>query len=144
MAIERKGLTWLALLLACACSSNSNLPSGGATAPLSLHHAGGFASGHIKNVIVIIQENRTFENFFAGYPGANAPMSGCAIPPSGAPLEQRSDCPKGDVSVPLQRVTFEKNASLGHDWDNSITDWDAGKMDGFSKFRNLVGPIFGV
>ena len=35
---------------------------------------------YIKHVVVIIQENRSFENFFAGYPGADAPMFGCAGP----------------------------------------------------------------
>src|SRR5580704_14609571 len=68
-------VAWLGLLLA-GCSSNvgpwgrgqNDLPS---VLP---------ASPRIKNVIVIIQENRSLNNFFAGYPGANAPASGCAIP----------------------------------------------------------------
>jgi phospholipase C len=93
----------------------------------------------IKNVIVVIQENRTFENFFAGYPGANAPMSGCAIPQSGGPQRKRSGCPPGDVLVPLQRDTFENNPSLEHDWYSSMTDWDGGKMDGFSKLSGSNG-----
>jgi hypothetical protein len=29
---------------------------------------------YIKHIIVIVQENRSFENIFAGWPGADAPM----------------------------------------------------------------------
>ena len=71
--------------------------------------ASGSASQYISHVIIIIQENRSFENFFAGYPGANAPMTGCALPVEaakrgasrvpfgGEPVRVRG-CPPGDVS----------------------------------------------
>jgi phospholipase C len=100
-------------------------------------------SKYISNVVVIIQENRSFENFFAGYPGANAPMTGCASPvPSSKPSQQvaaavdpmlsPSPCPSGDTVVPLQQVTFENNPDPDHTWPSSIVDWDNGRMDGFS------------
>ena len=90
------------------------------------------ASGHIKHVIVVVQENRSLENFFAGYPGANAPAFGCAIAQRGNERSSGSGCPRGDVSVPLQKDTFENNPGLlPHDWSSSIIDWDRGKMDGF-------------
>jgi phospholipase C len=38
------------------------------------------AHRHIKHIVIIIQENRSFESFFAGYPGADAPMYGCGAP----------------------------------------------------------------
>ncbi len=72
---------------------------------------------YIKHVVVIIQENRSFENFFAGYPGANAPLYGYS----------------GKHKVNLHQITF-KNANLQHSWHSSIVDWDNGKMDGFKKF----------
>jgi phospholipase C len=118
----------LALLLA-GCASNSS-PSG---AQNVLPHVPQ-ASRYIKNVVVIVQENRSFENFFAGYPGANAPAFGCAIPQDESKQRLDSGCPPGDVSVPLQRDTFENNpGTLPHDWGSSLTDWHRGKMDGFSK-----------
>ncbi|HEY1866678.1 MAG TPA: alkaline phosphatase family protein [Candidatus Cybelea sp.] len=118
---------WLGLLLA-GCSSSS------VPAPQNLLPPAPRASGHIKHVIVIIQENRSLENFFAGYPGADAPAFGCAIAQSGSNHSSGSGCPRGDVSVPLQKDTFENNPSLlPHDWSSSIVDWDRGKMDGFYK-----------
>lgn len=104
-----------------------------------MRSAGDPASRHISHVIVIIQENRSFENFFAGYPGANAPMSGCAIP-QGTSGGSGSGCPAGDVLVPLHQDTFSNNPDAAHDWGSSMVDWDNGKMDGFSAYGAHNGP----
>jgi phospholipase C len=74
-------------------------------------------SKYIKHVVVIIQENRSFENFFAGYPGANAPLTGKA----------------GGKTIALKPITFV-GPDLQHDWASSIVSWDKGKMDGFYHF----------
>jgi phospholipase C len=68
-------------------------------------------------VIVVIQENRSFENFFAGYPGANAPLTGMA----------------NGQTIQLQPITF-KGPDIRHDWAAALADWDDGKMDGFYQF----------
>ncbi|MGA8575418.1 MAG: alkaline phosphatase family protein [Candidatus Cybelea sp.] len=108
----------------------------------------GSPSQYITHVVVIIQENRSFENFFTGYPGAKAPASGCAIPETNARPEitrqvarrgSSSDCPPGDISVALKPITFN-SFDLGHDWQSSQVSWDKGKMDGFSKFCCKNGP----
>ncbi len=112
-----------------------------AARPNARHHSG----GKITNVIVIVQENRSFESFFAGYPNANAPMTGCASPSPGAstPLHRRgtsgSQCPPGDTAVPLQQATFENNHDLKHDWGSSMIDWNDGRMDGFSHWGSASG-----
>jgi phospholipase C len=138
-------LVALALGLAAGCSANgSNFA--GAPAPLrAQQNAGRFGAGaqplnKIAHVIVIIQENRSFENFFAGYPGANAPMTGCASPPPGGSPRQMavhqpvstSSCPPGDSPVTLHQVTFKNNPDAKHDWHSSLIDWNDGQMDGFS------------
>jgi phospholipase C len=106
------------------------------------------ASTSISHVVVIIQENRTFENFFTGYPGADAPASGCAIPEKHRRLRiagrlahdgSSLHCPSGDISVPLQAITFD-GPDIGHDWQTSQIEYDGGKMDGFSKFYGKHGP----
>src|SRR5579862_6442540 len=119
--------TWLALLLA-GCASNVGTPMQSALPPPP------GTSVHIKHVVVIIQENRSLENLFAGYPGADAPMSGCAIANSDSKFSSSSGCPRDDVSVPLQKDTFENNPGLlPHDFGSSLIDWHRGKMDGFFK-----------
>jgi phospholipase C len=80
-------------------------------------------SGHIQHVVVIIQENRSLENLFAGFPGANAPMYGYAL----------HDHKR--VKVQLHQTTFETNPNLPHTWQAAIRDWNSGKMDGF-----VTGP----
>lgn len=83
----------------------------------------GSARGHIQHVVVVIQENRTFENFFAGFPGANAPMYGYALHG-----HKR-------VKVALHETTFETNPNLPHTWQSALKGWDNGKMDGFHTGR---------
>jgi phospholipase C len=77
-------------------------------------------SPYIKHVVVIIQENRSFENFFAGFPGANAPTFGHAI----NHIHRR-------VTVTLHQTTFETNPNLPHTWESALTGWHKGKMNGF-------------
>ncbi len=80
-------------------------------------------SGKISHVVVIVQENRSFENFFAGYPGANAPLQGYS----------------GNKKIALHEITF-KGPDLDHTWRSSIGDWDGGKMDGFKQYGSMHGP----
>jgi phospholipase C len=82
-------------------------------------HRNSTAAGKIKHVVILMQENRSFENFFAGFPGANAPLFGYAIH-----NHKR-------VKVQLHQTTFETNPDLPHIWQSAIGGWDQGKMDGF-------------
>ncbi|HEY2473165.1 MAG TPA: alkaline phosphatase family protein [Candidatus Cybelea sp.] len=143
-------------LLFGGCSAGrSSLLGGQAALPLTqpmARPASGSPGQYISHIVVIVQENRSFENFFAGYPNANAPMSGCAIPQkthgTRAPnvarasgLRRRSSssgCPPGDVSIPLQKISFA-GPDLAHSYGPAIHDYDKGKMDGFSKYGNR-GP----
>jgi phospholipase C len=145
MASKRfRVLAFLGVIVPAGCFSSGSTPSVlKDTLPQS-----GSSGKYISHVVVIIQENRSFENFFTGYPGANAPASGCAIPEKNARPEitprfarrgSRLTCPPGDVSVPLKPITFA-SVDLAHDWRSSKVSWDGGKMDGFSKFCCKGGP----
>jgi len=147
-------LAFLGLVLSVACSSNSGGTPGMQLPPLV--KKGGSASKYLSHVIVIIQENRSFENFFAGYPGANAPMTGCASPtpnPDGRQLTppaparaivhrgSTSGCPGKDVEVTLHQDTFKNNPDLEHNWTSSMVDWNNGQMDGFSRYGTKNGQF---
>jgi phospholipase C len=145
----------LALIAAAGCASNAGTAVPGPStmaqhgvAPLRI---GGryLTSQYLSHVIVIIQENRSFENFFAGYPGANAPISGCVsaqteqrvhgnVAPPTRSIPAPSPCPSGDAVVPLHQVTFN-GPDLQHDWSSSIADWNNGNMDGFWKYGRKHG-----
>jgi phospholipase C len=125
-----------------ACGGSVSPIAHGVSSPPLRHGGGGSASKYLSHVIVIIQENRSFENFFAGYPGANAPLTGCASPaPGGAPARRgsSSSCPSGDTQVTLHQDTFHNNPDLQHNWTSSMVDWNNGQMDGFSKFGTKHG-----
>jgi phospholipase C len=96
------------------------------------------AGKHIKHVVVIIQENRSFSNFFAGYPGAqDAPMYGYQYNPT---TQQR-------VKIALQPLNFS-GPDFDHTWAPAIADYDNGKMDGYPTAaygymrRPLVKPLW--
>ncbi|HTX59897.1 MAG TPA: alkaline phosphatase family protein [Verrucomicrobiae bacterium] len=82
----------------------------------------------IRHVVIIMQENRSFDNLFAGYPGADAPMYG--------------RLQHGRI-IPLEPVTFD-TPDLGHGYGESITDYAGGKMDGFSQNYNSNGKQAGT
>ena len=126
-----------AVTAGCAAGTGSN---GSISAALPIVHRGS-ASQYISHVVVIVQENRSFENFFAGYPYANAPMSGCAEPPKALPrrvVHRRTgsgNCPPGDTAVPLHKITFA-GPDLAHNWPSSKLEYDNGSMDGFSRAKS--------
>jgi len=113
-----------------ACSSDRS--SGSATGLLPYAVAtGDAASTPISHVVIIIQENRSFDNFFATFPGANGTKVGLAEP---MPTPIASSCAaKGQpvitkpTSVPLTKVTltgsgFPTAAPTGgpFGWDNDL------------------------
>jgi len=71
----------------------------------------------IRHVIVIMQENRTFDNLFHGYPGADTAQSGMS----------------NGVEVPLTPVSLAELQNLDNSHPGWWQDWDNGKMDGFAR-----------
>ncbi len=146
MVVQRLVVASLALVVSAGCTSNgtpSSVP-GRQSVSDARPATGHPVSQYISHVIVIVQENRSFENFFAGFPGANAPMFGCASGQSGGALPSRahsasgSGCPPSDVQVPLHPISFV-GPDIRHDWTSSITSWNNGNMDGFWKFGKHTG-----
>jgi phospholipase C len=71
-----------------------------------------------------MQENRTFDNLFNGFPGADTVTSGMS---------------KG-VMVPLQPVPYEQGTDLDHSHKGWYKDYDNGNMDGFSHAASYPIP----
>ncbi len=70
----------------------------------------------IKHVIIVIQENRSFDNLFNGFPGADTIRIG----------ERRL----GPVN--LEPVDLAYPADVDHQHRAWVTEYDAGRMDGFA------------
>ncbi len=110
----------LALVLACAACNSATVGTPGPI-PSTLPTAGpNPVSRYIKHVVVIVQENRSFENMFAGWPGADAPMYGYQKIKGKA------------VKVPLTPMTYAQDQDMCHLWQDAITAYDGGKMDAFN------------
>jgi phospholipase C len=71
----------------------------------------------IQHVVIVLQENRTLENIFHGYPGANTVNSG---------LDSN-----GNV-VTLQPVHLMTSYDPSHEYSNWLTEYDNGAMNGFN------------
>jgi phospholipase C len=74
----------------------------------------------IRHVIVILQENRSFDSYFGTYPGADGIPSGVCVPD---PLRGHCVKPFADHS--------DRNLGGPHTNAASTADVDGGKMDGF-------------
>ncbi|MBV9718513.1 MAG: hypothetical protein JOZ77_04295 [Candidatus Eremiobacteraeota bacterium] len=97
-------LLWAAWLVGC-----------GGVVPRSTPVAGGSPERYIKHVVIIIQENRSFDNLFSGFPGADAPTFGYA----------------GARRIPLHPTALENPGGIENNWRDSISGWNGGKMNGF-------------
>ena len=121
------GATALALV-AASCSSGRSSPSaqvervsGGPTGsyivPPGIHK--------IKHVIVIMQENRSFDSYFGTFPGADGiPMK------NGKPTVCVPDPSNGTCVAPYVDHA-DVNGGGPHNYTNATSDINGGKMNGF-------------
>ncbi|MGA8533993.1 MAG: alkaline phosphatase family protein [Candidatus Tumulicola sp.] len=124
----------LATIALTACSFGARSPSADAALPL-VAGAGGAsaAAGKIQHVIIVVQENRSLDNLFQGYPGADTVSIGKM---------------KSGKTIALKPISL----ATKYDIDHSATamfaacDGDAKmpgtncKMDGFAGEQLLGGP----
>jgi phospholipase C len=79
----------------------------------------------IRHVVIIMQENRSFDSYFGTFPGADGiPMK------NGVPTVCNPD-PKTHVCIKPFHDTSDRNAGGPHDTVNAVRDINRGKMDGF-------------
>jgi phospholipase C len=128
--LSRVAAGFVAALLLSACSGGRSAPS--VPYPSFLPFAGeaqsgvrSTASGKIQHVIIIVQENRSFDNLFQGYPGADTVSSG-----------------KNSLgqTIQLASVPLETQYTIDHSFAAHKAAYDNGKMDGFNKEQEFGGP----
>ena len=115
-------LARFALALFCAAaagcggggsSSSGLIPSGrGTPPPTPPPHE---LRDRIKHVVIVVQENRCFDNLFHGFPGAQSANYGYM---------------HDGTRVRLTPTDLGPNSSdISHIWNDALNDWDGGKMD---------------
>jgi phospholipase C len=101
------------LVVACLVAAGLAASASGASGrPAGIHL--------IRHVVVIMQENRSFDSYFGTYPGADGIPKGVCVP-----------VPRGGGCVRPYHDTSNRNAGGPHDHVNAVRDIDAGNMDGF-------------
>jgi len=79
----------------------------------------------IKHVIIIMQENRSFDHYFGTYPGADG------LPQSGGVFTVCMPDPQTKTCVFPYHDRSLTNGGGGHNNSDALIDIDGGKMDGF-------------
>jgi phospholipase C len=112
-----------AILAACTAGPGgpppafTSAPAGSDVIPPGIHQ--------IKHVIVIMQENRSFDSYFGTFPGADGiPMR------NGKPAVCTTDPATGSCVTPYPDHA-DVNGGGPHNYTNATSDIDGGKMDGF-------------
>jgi phospholipase C len=123
--IARCAILALIAIVPAACSGAGPLqapiltPPGGpppATPPPRL------VREYIKHVVIVVQENRSFDNFFHGFKGAQYATYGYMH--DGTKVQLRP------IGMP--------GINISHGWGDALNDWDGGRMDHFDE--NPIGP----
>jgi phospholipase C len=119
-----KSLTLVAAvtLVAASCSSSSKPKA----TPARTTTAGTTADIHaIKHVVVIMQENRSFDSYFGTFPGADG------IPMQNGKPSVCSPEPSSGTCVAPYVDHSDVNGGGPHNYANATADVNGGKMDGF-------------
>jgi phospholipase C len=126
------GFASFAALAACSSHDSGTLPAagrgGGAQGPTAAF-VRPQAPGLIQHVVIVIQENRSFDNLFNGFPGANTVQSGLG---------------SGGSQIPLAPISFTVPYDIIHGLTEFENSYDGGNMDGFDREHfKLVSPPVG-
>ena len=115
---------------AAGCGSSSG--GGGGTTPPVRPTASPTPPGQkIQHVIILIQENRTVDALFNGFPGADTVKKG---------LGQDLNDPSKQITIPLKQMPLEMNLTPENTHQQFLTAFDGGKMDGFNTIEVEHNP----
>jgi phospholipase C len=108
------------------CAGGGPSVTGPSTLLVQPHHIpnGPLGSSAITHVVIVIQENRSFDNLFHGFPGADTALTG-----------KMHD----GTTLTLQPVPLGDRFDPDHTYGSFRAALDSGKMDGFD-----YEPVYGL
>ncbi|MGA8575416.1 MAG: alkaline phosphatase family protein [Candidatus Cybelea sp.] len=111
-----------ALFAGCGGSQSSITPRAGT------YQSSSGSQSPIQHVILMVQENRTFNDFFATYPGTDGTTTGV--------IKKSSTCHvKKTHTVTLKEVPLAVPQDLVHRYQAYWTAYDSGNMDDFDDIK---------
>jgi len=84
----------------------------------------GDVRAHVKHVVIIVQENRSFDNLFHGFPGADTVDTGLI---------------HDGTYVPLRSVSLRAEYDISNGGSDFVHSYDDGKMDGWDHRHVVLG-----
>jgi phospholipase C len=127
LRILAAGAALFGIVLASACGgSGSSAASGGSSGlpPLTPAKKG----NRFTHIVILIQENRTFDNLFATFPGADGAATGKTHA----------------GSVPLEKSDLESRVSPNNLSQYFLADLNGGAMNGFDRDPSGGAPVTNV
>jgi phospholipase C len=126
-----------AVILGCGgtSSSFSAAPQAGAIQNLDLDATSPSSPSPIAHVVIMIQENRTFNDFFATYPGADGTTVGKVAKnegPGGCKIRRNK-------TIPLTESNLIIPSDLNHSYQAYHIAYANGKMNGFDLVKFQTG-----
>jgi phospholipase C len=114
------------ILVLAGCGGGTSSVSGNPPAAQSTQRAPS-GSSPITHVVLIVQENRSFNDFFATYPGADGTITGKVA------KEKSCSPPIAKGKIALAKVPLLVPKDLDHRYAGYLASYHNGKMDGFDK-----------
>ena len=124
--VAAAGVLAAALLAACTANTPERAaggPAGTYVVPTGIHK--------IKHVIIVMQENRSFDSYFGTFPGADG------IPVRGGVPTVCVPNPAGGCTRPYHDAA-DVNGGGPHGKPNAVADVNGGKMNGFIRERDAA------
>jgi len=94
----------------------------------------------VEHVVILIQENRSFDHYFGSYRGVRGFSDQSAA--FNQPYPGNTSNPPSGVLLPFHLDTTQTNAActhdITHDWIPQHQSWDNGAMDGFLTSRLAI------
>ncbi|HVN68226.1 MAG TPA: alkaline phosphatase family protein [Candidatus Binatia bacterium] len=116
-----------ALLPACGGGgATSSLPAG---TPLR-HKKNGSGSGSIQHVVLMIQENRSFNNLFATFPGVTGTTTGYKLVKKGKKYKK--------AKIALTQTPLYDKGNVTHLYKAWLVAYQNGAMDGFNLIKYVT------
>jgi phospholipase C len=121
-------------VMVTGCKGPSTLPLGqqtqaqhDASRPSGVRHKS--ATSPIQHIVLIVQENRSFNNLFATFPGADGTTTGH--------IEMEPSCGiYSNKTIPLTESPLVLRTDLNHSFKGYNISRDNGSMDGFDRVVN--------
>jgi phospholipase C len=116
LKLKRFAFTIVLAITACICTSGASVVRG-ASQPAGDHAEGIHL---IRHIVIIMQENRSFDEYFGTFPGADGIPTGACV----------RDPQNGGCVRPFHN-TADRNGGGPHGAASASADIDGGRMDGF-------------